>query len=146
MRPVCLITSHENAAFGHGQRQRLLADHVLAGLGRHDGGDDVPVVGRGDAHHVDVLAVDQLAEVAVGRAALVVLAQLLAVVVVDLGFRGVQMLFVDVADGDDLGIGTTEDLIEVPADAVTAAADVPVANAVARRRGAVEAQGGRRDD
>ncbi len=74
----------EHAALGHGQRQRLLADHVLAGLGGHDGGDDVPVVGRGDAHHVEVFAVDQIAEVAVGRAALVVLAELPAVMGVDL--------------------------------------------------------------
>ena len=37
------------------------------------------------------------------------------------------MILVDVADGDDLGIGATKDLIEVPAGPVIAAADVSVA-------------------
>ena len=125
----------EDAALGHGQRQRLFADHVLAGLGRHDSGNHVPMVGRGDAHRVDVLAADQFAEVAVGRAALVVLAQRRTVMAVDVGFGGVEMILVDVADRDDLGVGTAVDLGEVPAAAVIPAADVTVGDAIARGGG-----------
>ena len=46
--------------------QRLLAIDVLAGLAGQDGDDRVPVVGRGDDDRVDVLAIEDLAEVAVG--------------------------------------------------------------------------------
>ncbi len=56
------------------------------------------------------------------------------------------MIFVHVADGDDLGVGAAEDLVEVPARPMVPAADVSVDDAVARGRGAVEAQGGRRHD
>ncbi len=48
------------------QRERLLAEDVLAGLQRLDGDLDVPVVGRDDADHVDVVALEHLAIVAVG--------------------------------------------------------------------------------
>ena len=48
------------------ERQRLLAEDVLAGLQGLDGDLHVPVVGRDDAHHVDVLAIEHLAVVAVG--------------------------------------------------------------------------------
>ena len=44
----------------------LLDVDVLARLAGPDGGQGVPVVGRGDGHGVDGLVVEQLAEVAVG--------------------------------------------------------------------------------
>ena len=53
-------------ALGDGQRQRLLAVDVLALAHGVDGDQGVPVVGRGDDDGVDVLAVEQLAEVLVG--------------------------------------------------------------------------------
>ena len=65
-------------AFGQGVRERFLAEDVLAGVGGGDGRDRVPVVGRGDAHGVDVVAGDQFAEI------LVALAVLVAVLRVDL--------------------------------------------------------------
>ena len=58
-------------ALGQRQRERLLAVDVLARLHRLDRRDRVPVLGRGDADRVDVLAADQLAEVGVRGAALV---------------------------------------------------------------------------
>ena len=64
----------------------------------------------------------------------------------DLRLGRVQVILVDVADGDDLGVGVAKDLIEVPARSVVPAADVSVDDAVARGRGAVEPQGGRRQD
>ena len=60
-------------ALGVEQGQRLLADHVLAALRRHDRGDDVPVVGRVVGDDIDVLAEDQLAKIAIGRAGFVAL-------------------------------------------------------------------------
>ena len=51
---------------GHGQR--LLHVGVLLRPGGGDGHRHVPMVGRGDHHGVDVLAGQQLAEIAVGLA------------------------------------------------------------------------------
>ena len=48
---------------GDGQRQRLLAVDVLAGLERLDGDLGVPVVGRGDEQAVERLVVDEVAVV-----------------------------------------------------------------------------------
>ena len=59
-------------ALGERERERLLAVDVLARLARLDRRDRVPVLRRGDADGVDVLARDQLAEVGVRVAALVV--------------------------------------------------------------------------
>ena len=50
-------------ALGDGERHRLLAEHVLAGLHRGDGDDGVPVVGRADAHGVDRRVGDHVAPV-----------------------------------------------------------------------------------
>ena len=51
------------AAFPHGVRRRLLDEHVLAGLEPPDGGERVPVIGRGDDDGVDVLVVEDAAQV-----------------------------------------------------------------------------------
>ena len=60
---VLLGRGHHGPPLGDPVRQRLLAVHVLAGLAGHDRGDRVPVVGRGDDDRVDVLAIEELAEV-----------------------------------------------------------------------------------
>src|SRR5262249_42301492 len=54
-----------------GQRQRLLAVNVLLRLAGIDGEDGVPVVGGGDDDGVDVVALEEVAVVVVGGAALV---------------------------------------------------------------------------
>ena len=58
-------------AGGDGDAARLLAIDVLAGFGGQDRGRRVPAVAGGDQHGVDVLAVEQFAEVAVKLAVLV---------------------------------------------------------------------------
>src|SRR5205823_4380221 len=60
---------HDLPPLGDGHGQRLLAIDVLAGPGRQDAGDGVPVVRRGDDDGVDVRAGEQVAEVIVGRTA-----------------------------------------------------------------------------
>ena len=64
-------------ALGDGERHRLLAEDVLAGLHRGDGDDGVPVVGRADADGVDRRVVHHVAPVEH------LAARLVAVVVVD---------------------------------------------------------------
>ena len=54
------------AAFGDGERQRLLAINILAGPGGFDDGNGMPVVGRCDQDRVDVFAGEEFAEVLVG--------------------------------------------------------------------------------
>ncbi len=55
---------HHGSAFLDAVRQRLLAIDVLSGLARHDRGDSVPVVGRGDDDGVDILAIEHAPKVA----------------------------------------------------------------------------------
>ena len=92
-------------AFGDVVRDRLLDVDVLAGQHGLDRGQGVPVVGRGDDHRVQVLAVEHRPIVA-GRVRGV------AFVFLDAfgGFAGVVVI--DVGDGDDLDVGLGEERIE----------------------------------
>ena len=56
---------HHRPPFAHGQRQRLFAIDVLACLASVDADQRMPVVGHGDEHRIEVLAVEQFAEVPV---------------------------------------------------------------------------------
>ena len=114
--PLVLLDGLDHGhALGKGVREGLLAEDVLACLGRLDGGDRVPVVGRGDADRVDVAPPDQFAEVLVGFAVLVVVA------IVHLVDGGGQMALVHVGDGHHAAVGQVQKLAEVrpalPADA-----------------------------
>ena len=100
------------AAFGDGVRQRLFAVDVLARLARAHGLQGVPMVGRADDHGVDVLAFEQLAEVAVDVALAVLGGHRL------LGVG--RTLLVDVAHGRGLGEELAHVRLALPADA-----DVP---------------------
>ena len=144
IRPVCLVTLQRIRPSATVSVSGLLADHVLAGLRGHDRGNHVPMIGRGHAHHVDVLAADQLAEVALRIAALVIPAERSAVIRIDLRLRGRQSHLVHVADGDDLGVGVAIDLLEVPIHAVRPAPDIAVNDPIAGSRGAAAAENGRR--
>ncbi len=62
---VLLAGVADQLVFFQRQGERLLAEDVLAGLKGLDGDLHVPVVGRDDAHDVDVLAFEHLAVVAV---------------------------------------------------------------------------------
>ena len=94
--------------FFDGARQRLFDIDVLAGVERVDGHLRVPVVGRGDQHHVHLLHFQQRAMVfeilGVGR----FLAGL------------VDLRAVDVADRDHVGFGLLE-ILHVVAAAIAAA-------------------------
>jgi len=84
--PVCGLD--HGPALAHGERQRLVAEHILAGLAGVDRLEGVPVVGRGDHHGVHVLSVEQLAVVA-ARGPLLALGRCLHVADRhDLGVRG----------------------------------------------------------
>ena len=125
----------EGKALGDVLRAGLLAIHVLAGPGRGGGHGAVPVGTGGNEHGIDGRQVEQFAEVAVHGAAVVPGA------VVDhlLDRRAPRLL--DVADGRELHIGLLEEAAEVvfPAPAEADAADD---DSLARRRDAVEAEGG----
>ena len=58
-RAACLRCSDDGVNFLHIDLHRLLAEHVLAGLQRGDGGLAVRTARRGDAHGVHVLARDE---------------------------------------------------------------------------------------
>src|SRR4029077_353197 len=99
-----------DAPLGLCQRQGewFLAVHVLARLHRLDRGNGVPVLGRGNAHGVDVRPTDQLTEVDVRCASLV------------LSFPAIRLLdsllgmfatgAVDLADRQRLDVTKTEEL------------------------------------
>lgn len=53
----------DRQGLGDGQRQRVLAVDILAGLERLDGSLSVLLVGRGDEHAIEGLVVDEFAEV-----------------------------------------------------------------------------------
>ena len=143
-------------ALGDGQRQRLLAIDVLAGLRRQDDGHGVPVVRRADQDGVDVLAIEQFAEIDEGVAALV-LARLLVggVMLLDEtpgrftagdGAIPVAGAFaVDVADGHDLHAVIAEEAAHV-VEALIAGADDAEIDALARGRLALQAEGRGGDD
>ena len=79
MRRAALLRAHlddaivaargvdHDAALADGERERLFDVDVLARLARHDRRQRVPVIGRADDHRVDVLAIEDAAEVAVVR-------------------------------------------------------------------------------
>src|SRR5437870_6533935 len=106
----------QGLALVDGQGERLLAIHVLAAPQGGDGGQRVPVVGRGDDHGVDVLAGAKLAEVAVtGDLVLVLLLRHFG--------DAFQVLLVDVAAGHDAKRLVPLDVVEQPALEAVAGAD-----------------------
>ena len=98
---VLLGRAHHGPAFLDAVCQRLLAVDVLAGLAGQDGGDPVPVVGRGDHDRVDVFAVEHAAKIAVGlgRSA-------------GRRLRAGEVGLVDVADGRDLDLWKLLECVE----------------------------------
>ena len=57
----------ERPAFADAARQRLLAQDVLARLGRRDADERVPVRRRGDGDQIDILAIQHAAKIGVDR-------------------------------------------------------------------------------
>ena len=144
-------------ALAHGHRQRLLDIDVLPRGAGHRRLDRVPVVRRGDDHGVDVLAVEQAAEVLdpldrpaeVGLSRGDALAQVLEAGV-DPVVRPVEVGLVDVGQGDDLRIGMGAEGVQ-DLDAAVAHADAAEVHPIIgpddparRRRGRDRARRGRR--
>ena len=125
----------QDAPFLDGQAQRFLQKDIFACFSRRDGGQDVPMVGRGDADRVDVRPGDQVPVIAEGLASIVGAAGGLPAIMGLDGLLSVLNTFgVDVAYGDDLGLLEAQNLPHVahthPPDADKAERD-----AIARRIG-----------
>ncbi len=118
----------------------------LPQLRGHDRRDDVPVVGSAVGDGIDVLAEDQLAEVGVGIAGLVGAAVDRGVVFVDARLPSARWLASTSQTATTLDVGAAENLLQVPVDAVVAAADQSDENPLAGGRGTVEAEGRGGDD
>ncbi len=115
------------AAFPHVVAGGLLDVDVLAGLAGPDGGQRVPVVGRGDGDGVDFLVVEELAHVAVDPG-------LGALELLDLRRSAFLRFLVHVADGrhtafrqlrvfGDVGPATASDSDDGDVDSVIGAED-----------------------
>ena len=110
-------------AFVDGERERLFAIDVFAGTHGVDGDLGVPVIGRDDGDHVDVVAIEQL-----------------AIVFVDVGLAagfflaGFGVLGVNVAHGHDVAVRQNALIESLPTVAGADAAD-PKAVVLALRIG-----------
>jgi len=124
---------------GQADAERLLDVHVLARLHRRDGHGHVPVVGRGDAHRVNVVSREKLPEIHVGPA----IPGPVAVVHGRLG--QVAVLRPHVAHGDHPGIGAAQEHGQIGLQPLPPGADVAHPHALARRRRASSEDGGRND-
>ena len=100
-------------SLGNVVRQRLLAIDVLARLRGQDAGDRVPMVRRGNHDGVDVFAFDDLAEVRIRVAALVLGLLVGPVTFLDNLFGVVHSLGNDIAHGHDLDILHAEKTAQV---------------------------------
>ena len=121
---------HERNGLMHVVGQRLLAVDVFARAQRRQTLDGVPVVGRGDADQVDVLAGDQLAKIVIGLTARSPFCRILRVEVVDLFLGGFAARGVHVADSEHLHVLVQE--VAEQAAHLLAHADATEAGAVVR--------------
>jgi hypothetical protein len=125
----------QHPAFLNVARDRFLERHILARAHRGQGHRHVPVVGRGDHHRIDVRPRQQLAEVAVARAALrpvVRIGRLHA-----LG----QAPGIDVADGQHAAVVGLQERSQVGVIGLAPQADQPDADLLAGRVGAEQPAG-----
>ena len=103
-------------------RKRLLDVDIAARLHRPEAGQHVPVVGRGNTDSIDVLAVQQLANV--------LIAFDLQTLLLKPAYAGAQVVFVRVAQGGNADVSEGEQFLKViaapSADADNGDADVVV--------------------
>ena len=99
---VFRLRGNHLASLVHAEREGLFAVDVLAALHGLDGHVGVPVVGRGDAHHVDRRVFEDLAEVGLDAALRHVRDLPLGVRLVHHLRAGLAALLVAVAHGHDL--------------------------------------------
>ena len=129
----------QGPVFGEVEAHGLFEIDILAGADGGQGGEHVPVIGRGDENGVNVLTSEQLAEVGVGGAVFVL------VVLIDAVAGLFEVLFHDVADGDDPGVFLVQEIAHVPLP-LRADADAADDNAAAGRdvAGPAKRGGGRK--
>ena len=125
----------QRPVFGQVRAHRLFQVNVLPGADGCQRGQDVPMIGRGDEAGIDVLAGDQLAEVAISSAVLVL------VMLVDSIARLLEVAGHDIAHRDDLGVLLIEEVAHIPLS-LRADANAADRNAVAGRDPTGLAQGG----
>ena len=103
---VALGRLEHRAPFVNGLGERLLDIHILPGLAGEDGRQGVPMVGRGDEHHIHILAIEHAVEVLhrIGFPAALLLANLDP-------FGDPR--FVHVADHDAVHLGVEEETFKV---------------------------------
>ena len=119
---------------GQVQAHRFFQVNILAGAHGGQRGQDVPMVGCGDQHGIDVFAGEQLAEVAIRSAVLVL------IMLVDAVARLLEVAGHDIAHGDNLGVLLIEEVAHVPLS-LRADTDAADGNAVAGGDAARFAQG-----
>ena len=118
-------------ALGDRQRDRLFAVDVLAGLGRFDGDDRVPMVRRGDQHRVEIAAGEDLAKIVVRGAVLV------AIGGVDRILGALPVTRIDIADGQHPHVLKRQEALEV-VHPLPAQADRPHREPLAGRSAALQ--------
>ena len=132
---------HHRAALAHGERHRLLAVDVLAGLHGGDGDGGVPVVGGGDEDGIDVGAREEFLVRGVEVQALEGGgAGVPGVAVLDASLHLLRLAAPDVAEGHDLTVIAAEQPTHVVAGD-EAVADDAHRDPVARSRGAEQPGG-----
>ncbi len=112
----------ELAAFPHAVGERFLDVNVLAGGDAPDGGEAVPVVGRGDGDRVDGVVGKHVADVAVGFGAF-------AEGAFETTGAGLEDARINVAERDDFGVVARLEAFDV-AHAAAMDADDAEADAV----------------
>jgi hypothetical protein len=137
--PGALHRLRENETLRNVLGARLLAIHVLAGLGRLHGHRRMPIRSRRDQHRVDVVAVEQLAKVAMHVAVFG------SVSAVDHLFDERAAGLLHIAHGRTLDVRAIQKAAEV-VHAAAADADAAQQNPLARRDGPVQTEGRAGDD
>ncbi len=136
---VTLRGLKHGAALVNGRGERLLDIDILPGLAGQHGGQGMPVVGRGNEHHIHVLAVEHAAEV-LHRVRL-----LAAPLLANLHALG-DLRIVHVADDDTIHLGVEEEAFEVALTHAAAADQAEPDFAVGRRFGGADGADERRGE
>ena len=91
--------------------ERLFAIDILAGVQCGDGDEGMPVVRCGDDDGVDILALQQLAEIGISLTAFEARLLVLAVTFFDRLFGKFTAVRVHIADGDDLDFFAAQEAV-----------------------------------
>ena len=116
---------HHGTPFADGIGEGLLDEDVLAGLAGMNGGQRVPVIGRGHHHGIEIFALQELSEI-------VELLGLVALRLLDGRGCGFEMRLVEIADRGGNHVGMAHEFVEARS-ALAAQADEADLDFVARQ-------------